>query len=668
MGNIGSCVGGAGHSQVVDFAERRPAPPPTYDERLLTWVDAAPRNERHARAVARDRILDWRRRNDGLPAAETTVLDLHIRYPDGVEPGIHWAVRQRLSSLPPEIAELTNLRELDLSGNLINHLPPEMGRLTNLTALHLGENPLVHLPPLIGQLINLTSLNLADTGLTDLPPEIFQLTNLVRINLRGNQLTELSPQIGRLTELAWLDLSGNRLTRLPPQIGQLQHLTRLELRDNRLAELPAEIAFLTNLTVLCLDNNQIAVLPREIGRLRNLAILNLNNNRLTRLLPEMGGLTQLASLELFGNPELSRIAPPQFRALGAPVLRQLAAAGFYHNDAGLINDAPQAAAVREAPAVRDDPALWGARRHYGANAGEARLLADHERPALAMAADGRPIDNAESFFSWLERIRETRDYMIPAYRPVLRRQLQQLIEDLRIDESLRRTCFDIAADALASCEDRVALALNDMHLATINAKALREGMEAPALVDLGRRRFALDLVNRCAWEKIATLRGTEDIEVILAYQTALRAPLDLPLLTADMHYRGVSGVRDEDLAAAERQIRGTLADGHSLKDFLLQWPPLRQFVQRRETERLSASDDGFYELLEKLDGVKNDEGMSSQDFKDFSDQILQNRDQNRERLTSKFLDELLTTILPASPLAVPSPPHSPARPPENQER
>ena len=45
-----------------------------------------------------------------------------------------------LTSLPPEIGQLTNLRELNLSANRLTSLPPETGQLVNLKELDLGFN------------------------------------------------------------------------------------------------------------------------------------------------------------------------------------------------------------------------------------------------------------------------------------------------------------------------------------------------------------------------------------------------------------------------------------------------------------------------------------------------------------------------------------------------
>jgi internalin A len=192
-----------------------------------------------------------------------------------------------LTSLPPEIGQLTNLKKLNLSSNQLDNLPSEIGQLTNLIQFDLSSNPfgiyrnlLTSLPPEITELTNLTKLYLSSNGLASLPPEIGQLTNLIELSLDDNQLTALPSEISKLTNLTELDLSRNYLPNLPPEIGQLTNLTQLSFSTNQLTNLPPEIGQLTNLTELYLDQNKLMSLPKEIAELRNLRRIGLWNNPL----------------------------------------------------------------------------------------------------------------------------------------------------------------------------------------------------------------------------------------------------------------------------------------------------------------------------------------------------------------------------------------------------
>jgi internalin A len=100
----------------------------------------------------------------------------------------------QLSSLPPEIVQLTNLQFLNLGSNQLSSLPPEIVQLTNLQFLDLGSNQLSSLPPEFGQLTNLQTLYLSNNQLSSLPREIRQLSNLKKLDLRRNPVP-IPPEI-----------------------------------------------------------------------------------------------------------------------------------------------------------------------------------------------------------------------------------------------------------------------------------------------------------------------------------------------------------------------------------------------------------------------------------------------------------------------------------------
>ena len=88
---------------------------------------------------------------------------------------------------------------LDLSGLGLTSVPPEIGQLTELTELDLSGNQLTSLPSEIGQLAELTELNLYGNHLALLPPEIWRLTKLEHLSLGGNELVKWSRGFEQLT-------------------------------------------------------------------------------------------------------------------------------------------------------------------------------------------------------------------------------------------------------------------------------------------------------------------------------------------------------------------------------------------------------------------------------------------------------------------------------------
>lgn len=95
-------------------------------------------------------------------------------------------------SIPQQLDNLKDLKNLSIKSQNIETLPAEISQLQNLTYLDLSGNRLEDLPSTIGQLKNLTHLNLAGNKLRSLPSNIEQLQNLTYLNLNNNPLDSLS--------------------------------------------------------------------------------------------------------------------------------------------------------------------------------------------------------------------------------------------------------------------------------------------------------------------------------------------------------------------------------------------------------------------------------------------------------------------------------------------
>lgn len=174
-----------------------------------------------------------------------------------------------LTTLPPEIGELTNLVHLDLSDNQLETIPDVVFTLPNLTKLTVTGNGLVELSPKIAQLTQLRELDVSDNLLTELPPEIGALTNLRKLTALNNQLTTLPPEIGNLDALQVLNVGDNQITHLPAIMGNMESLTGLWVADNQLNTLPDEIGSIESLRWMNMERNPNRGLPRHVFRSRN---------------------------------------------------------------------------------------------------------------------------------------------------------------------------------------------------------------------------------------------------------------------------------------------------------------------------------------------------------------------------------------------------------------
>jgi Leucine-rich repeat (LRR) protein len=183
--------------------------------------------------------------------------------------------------------DLKKVEKLDLTWKDISTLPPEIGYLENLKTLDLEGNFLTTLPPEIGNLVKLEYLGLHANFLKKLPPEIGSLKSLQELDLALNDLTELPPEMGDLVKLRFLHLESNgSLEGFPSQIGNLATLRGLYLDECNIKEFPSEIRNLTQLEDLVLPGNPLEKFP-EIENLPSLKAIFLRDHNLNESTEEM---------------------------------------------------------------------------------------------------------------------------------------------------------------------------------------------------------------------------------------------------------------------------------------------------------------------------------------------------------------------------------------------
>ncbi|NWH15407.1 MFHA1 protein, partial [Grus americana] len=204
--------------------------------------------------------------------------------------------------LPPRLAELGRLEELDLSFNRLRRLPEGLGRLRHLRALDVDHNLLPSFPTPLLELAALEELDCSgNRHLGALPEGIAALRRLKILWLSGTGLAALPEGLCQLSALESLMLDSNRLQALPSGFGSLQRLKMLNLSSNLLGEFPAAILALPSLEELYLSRNQLTLLPPHLCQLRQLRTLWLDNNRIRYLPDSIVLLHSLEELVLQGN-------------------------------------------------------------------------------------------------------------------------------------------------------------------------------------------------------------------------------------------------------------------------------------------------------------------------------------------------------------------------------
>lgn len=239
--------------------------------------------------------------------------------------------RMELTTIPPEVFQLPNLKELDLRYNNIAELPAEIGRLIPLEKLVLSNNRIQNLPLELDKLMLLQEIRLDHNQLTIWPAVLHRLPRLEKVTLdynrlenipdepgplpalrdlsiAHNKLKKLPPGIGRWHRLRALDLSGNQLGKIPADLGQCRELDHLNLAKNRLRQLPPGLERLHGLRFLNLESNSFADLPEVIFSWPHLRHLAAAGNRIRQLSAAIGSLQWLSHLDL-GNNQLETLSP-----------------------------------------------------------------------------------------------------------------------------------------------------------------------------------------------------------------------------------------------------------------------------------------------------------------------------------------------------------------------
>ncbi|XP_025709213.1 ras suppressor protein 1 isoform X1 [Callorhinus ursinus] len=208
-----------------------------------------------------------------------------------------------------------NQPEVDMSDRGISNMLDVNGlfSLAHITQLVLSHNKLTTVPPNIAELKNLEVLNFFNNQIEELPTQISSLQKLKHLNLGMNRLNTLPRGFGSLPALEVLDLTYNNLNEnsLPGNFFYLTTLRALYLSDNDFEILPPDIGKLTKLQILSLRDNDLISLPKEIGELTQLKELHIQGNRLTVLPPELGNLDLTGQKQVFkaeNNPWVTPIA------------------------------------------------------------------------------------------------------------------------------------------------------------------------------------------------------------------------------------------------------------------------------------------------------------------------------------------------------------------------
>lgn len=130
----------------------------------------------------------------------------------------------------PAIGLLGSLRVLDLSHNELTCLNASLSQCCPyLEELILDNNELISLPDNLSELPNLRNLSCSDNLLEEIPAGIGAFGKLKTLKINNNKINCLPFSLGNLQSLQKMDFSNNLFSWVPSSLHQLTHLTSLTL-------------------------------------------------------------------------------------------------------------------------------------------------------------------------------------------------------------------------------------------------------------------------------------------------------------------------------------------------------------------------------------------------------------------------------------------------------
>jgi hypothetical protein len=576
------------------------------------------------RANAVERLQQWAagKRGDALCLSHLGLASLPVTLPAGLKhldishneftalperlpAGIQKleADHNRLSSLPTTLPG--SLRSLHVSGNRLTSLPDRLP--SGLKELFISDNLLSCLPERLPDGLN--DIFARQNRLKALPDHL--PSALSRINISHNQMKNLPESIP--ASIKHLNINANRLVNLPEKLPSA--LQELGVDDNLLTRLPERLP--AGLKDLLVASNRLSRLPNHLPC--GLTRIHAPNNRLTTLPESLFHIRQDANVCLENNP-----FPEQLLTKLAEVLNT---AGYHgpriHFSMAEAGDPPPVELLGDVVAAWHEEGAAQAQQKWSVFEKE---------------------DGAAQFSQFLNRLRRTVNYASPAFKQAVLTWLAELATK----PDLRSRIFLISADALASCEDRVSLAFNDMKKAQI-ANDVEEGQydhRLPELVTLARQMFRLDALENIARKKAESLRFVDEIEVYLAYQVMLHDALALPLDAREMRHFGASHVTQNDVDEALAEVKQAEAAGFN--SYLSStWMPWQSMLQRQagsayataREEIVDAMGAQFTErLASRLSGTGLERDLDA--MRNAGAQIrVEIANEINEKLTRRFLNE-----------------------------
>ena len=162
-------------------------------------------------------------------ADESGVLDLSDCSLAHVPEAVYFILKQRNSEI----------LKCNLSNNLISKITPKFGGVCflNITSLDVSTNRLSSLPKELGQCTQLTSVDISSNNFVEIPSVLMEIETVTDINAKNNFIAEVNDnELETCNSLEIINLEGNPLsTRCRERIQRVSRI-RVIITDKKLEE------------------------------------------------------------------------------------------------------------------------------------------------------------------------------------------------------------------------------------------------------------------------------------------------------------------------------------------------------------------------------------------------------------------------------------------------
>jgi hypothetical protein len=376
-----------------------------------------------------------------------------------------------------------------------------------------------------------------------------------------------------------LDLSGLGLTSLPKEIGQLTHVKKLYLMHNPLIELPVELSRLTQLETLNVTACDLQFLPDWIGSFANLQTLVASLNPLQTLPASLGRLSHLETVWLVYTsithiPQVLSTASRTTVALISWPPISADQQDDYHER--LRRGAWQGATLFFTFAQLD-----GEEEEEPRSANEllqelAEIVA---RPPLTLT---QLAEHENIIRDWLARLSRMSDFKTKHVG--IANLAYEALEKAEKDEKYRDIFISCLIEATASCGDRVAYFFIYLEIQFKILECVESQDINQLAYFLGHGRWAMDQladISKAQEEDLKTNGQTfDEIELYLVYPIELKEHLNLGFTLESMLYKRCSGVTEEDLEKAGKEVKKHLSDIKEYSAYLIKQDEWMELLQK----------------------------------------------------------------------------------------